>query len=176
MIKLIDLLKEIKTYRKELVGDGEQGDVYPIGKDKVVKKVFEDWDDEEIKTYKLFNQHPDLFPHVYKIAKDYVIMDRIDSPAKELTDAVEFLRGNMWPYDGIDGIYRSIKRNNNLKEFNQILQKAKELNKTDIYNTLKECFEFFTKLNKLFPNRYLDTNDGNTGIDRRDNKIKIFDL
>jgi hypothetical protein len=176
MIKLIDLLKEIKTYRKELVGDGEQGDVYPIGKDKVVKKVFSDWEPEEIKTYKLFNQHPDLFPHVYKIAKDYVIMDRIDSPAKELTDAVEFLRDNIWSHDGINGIYNIISRNKDLKEFNQILQKAKELNKIDIYNTLKKCFEFFTKLHKLFPNRYLDTNDGNFGIDRRDNKIKIFDL
>jgi hypothetical protein len=182
MIKLIDILNEIKTYPKELVGSGDSGDVYPVGNDKVVKKVYADWEPENIKMYELFNQYPDLFPHVYKIGKDYVIMDKIDSSAKELTDAAEFLRNNGWQYDGIGDIYTLI-RYNELEIFNQILQKAKKLNKIEIYNTLKKCLEFFTELNKLFLNKLhkvldgsIDTNDGNFGIDRRDGKIKIFDL
>lgn len=175
-------LNELKTYSKELVGAGEQGSVYPVGKDKIVKKIYDDWEPEEIKRYELFNQYPDLFPHVYKIGKDYVIMDKIDSPAKELTDAAEFLRNNGWPYDGIGGIDMLI-RYNKLEIFNQILQKAKESNKIEIYNTLKKSLEFFIELNKLFSTKLhkivdgsIDTNDGNFGIDRRDGKIKIFDL
>jgi hypothetical protein len=176
MIKLIDLLNELKTYPKELVGAGEQGDVYPIGKDKVVKKAYDDWEPEEIETYKLFNQHPDLFPHVYKIGKDYIIMDKIDSPAKELTDVSEFLQDqNINNIDDVGDI-NTLIRLNKLEIFNQILQKAKESNKIEIHNTLKKGLEFFTKLNKLFPNMYIDTHSGNIGIDRRDGKIKIFDL
>jgi hypothetical protein len=179
MIKLTKILKEIKTRPKEIIGSGEQGDVYPVGKDKVVKVIgTDDWEPEEIENYKLFNQHPDLFPHVYKIGKNYVIMDRIDSPAKELIEAAEFLHNNGWVDGGVGGIYKMIKYNtlNQLKIFNQILQKAKESNRMDIYNTLKKCLEFFTKLHKILPDEYADTNDGNIGIDRRDGKIKIFDI
>jgi hypothetical protein len=176
------ILNELKTYPKELVGAGEQGNVYPIGKDKVVKKIHNGWEPEEIKMYELFNQYPDLFPHVYKIGKDYVIMDKIDSPAKELTDATKFLHNNGWPYDDISDIDNLI-RFNKLEIFNQMLQKAKESNKIEIYNTLKKCLEFFTELNKLFLSKlhkivdgHIDSHSGNIGIDRRDGKIKIFDL
>ena len=49
------------------------------------------FDINEIENYQLFNQHPDLFPHIYKLTKDYVIMDKLNSPGKPLMDVYNFL-------------------------------------------------------------------------------------
>jgi hypothetical protein len=102
-------------------------------------------------------------------------MDKIDSPGKTLMDVYNFLDDiNIWRDDDfITNIYESVK-NNNLKIFNQILQKAKELNRIDIYNTLNKCLEFCIRLNKLFKDKFIDIQLSNVGINN--NKLKIFDL
>jgi len=117
-----------------------------------------------------------MFPHIYKLTQDYVIMDKIDSPSKELMDVYNFLDDvDIWRDDDfLTNIYDEVK-NNNLKIFQQSLQKAKELNRMDIYDTLKKCLNFCIELNKLFKNKFIDIQLSNVGIDDK-GKIKIFDL
>jgi hypothetical protein len=184
MIKLVDILKEIQIQSKKKIGYGDQGNVYNVGNNKVVKRSTnqEGFSQDEIEIYNLFNQHPNIFPHIYKLTKDYVVMDKLDSPGDSLGDIYNFLddidpsSGNSMPWreeDFLQNIYKSLY-NNNLETFNQILQKAKELNRMDIYNTLKKCLDFCIKLKELFQNKRIDVHLGNVGIDN-DGKIKIFD-
>jgi hypothetical protein len=188
MTKLINLLKEIQTRPKTRIGTGMEGDVYNVGKNKVVKKTgnLDGFTPKELKNYNLFNQHPDIFPHIYKLTKHYVIMDKLDSPGKSIMDVYNFLddidpssRDSMdsMPWreeDFIEKIYESIK-NNDFKTFNQILQKAKQLNRTDIYDTLKKCLDFCVKVNEIFKNTLIDMHMNNIGLDDK-GQIKIFDL
>jgi len=215
MVKLIDLLKELTTRPKPELGDGEQGWVYPLGKDKVIKKTR--WTDgitePELEDYKLFNQHPDVFPHIYKIAKDYTILDKLDTSLKEFRDPALglFMLKNgwwaeppskyKWEFDPKTGLYNWIGggklyldrddydviyedpftkifksvRANNLKPFNYVLQKAKEQNKTKIYNALKEALDFCIKINKVFKGEWRDVHINNIGRDSN-GKLKIFDV
>jgi hypothetical protein len=172
MIKLLDLIED-----KQIIGQGEQGTVYNFGPNKIkkVSNYLNGFTPGEIELYNIFNKHPDVFPHIYKLTKNYVIMDKIDSPGKTLMDVYNFLDDiNIWRDDDfITNIYESVK-NNNLKIFNQILQKAKELNRIDIYNTLNKCLEFCIRLNKLFKDKFIDIQLSNVGINN--NKLKIFDL
>jgi hypothetical protein len=178
MIKLIDILKEIKTHQKKRIGDGEHGVVYNVGKNKVVKKSNQNdgFSSDEIKYYKIYNKYPNIFPHIYKLTKDYVIMDKLDSPGKQLMDVYEFCDDiNIWrEEDYMRKIYNSIK-DNNFETFNKILEKSKELNETQIYNTLKKCLNFCTELYKMFQNTDIDLHLSNIGMDGNNN-IKIFDI
>jgi len=160
------------------IGSGEHGRVYNSRKNKIIKKSnsLKGFSQDELENYQLFNQHPDMFPHIYKLTQDYVIMDKIDSPSKELMDVYNFLDDvDIWRDDDfLTNIYDEVK-NNNLKIFQQSLQKAKELNRMDIYDTLKKCLNFCIELNKLFKNKFIDIQLSNVGIDDK-GKIKIFDL
>ena len=175
---------EIQIQPKKIIGHGEQGNVYNVGNNKIVKRsTYRDgFTPDEIEIYNLFNQHPDIFPHIYKLTKDYVVMDKVDSPGKPLGDVYNFLddidplSGGSMPWreeDFLQKIYRSLY-NNNLEIFNSILQKAKKLNRMDIYDTLKKCLDFCIKLKELFQNKRIDVHLGNVGVDN-DGKIKIFD-
>ena len=178
MIKLVDILKEIQTQPKKRIGHGNQGNVYNVGKNKIVKKSTnpKGFSQDEIEIYNLFNQHPDVFPHIYKLTKDYVIMDKLDQ--KPLGDVYNFLETtDMWrEEDYLINIYQMISTNdsNDLEIFNQILQKTKELNKMDLHNTLKKCLDFCIKLKKIFKGKPIDVWLPNVGVDS-DGKIKIFD-
>jgi hypothetical protein len=180
MIKLVDILKEIQIQPKKKIGYGNQGNVYNVGKDKIIKKSTnpKGFSQDEIEIYNLFNQHPDVFPRIYKLTKDYVIMDKLDSPGKSLGDVYDFLETtNLWrEQDYLNNIYRMISNQNpdDLEIFNQILQKAKESNRMDVYNTLKKCLDFCTRLKKVFGNKPIDIWLPNVGVDNN-GEIKIFD-
>lgn len=79
MIKLVNLLKEL--YNKNLIGD-EHGEgsihiVYNYGKDKVIK--FNQNQGEPISDHiKIFDKYPEIFPKVYDIGEDYVILEKLD--------------------------------------------------------------------------------------------------
>jgi hypothetical protein len=225
MIKLVDLLKEIQTRPKPELGRGEQGTVYPLGKDKVVKKT--NFTDGMVKTeledYEIFNQHPDVFPHVYKLTPHYIILDKLDTSLKEFKDPEFWLflckngwwkddpskkgywganpDGMNWEYDSKTGLYNWMGdgepiidyewdvyvredpftktfisvRKNDLKPFNNILQKAKEQGKTQYVNALKEILDFCIKINKVFKGEWRDVHIQNIGRDKN-NKLKIFDV
>lgn len=216
MIKLIDLLKELTTRPKPKLGGGEQGTVYPLGKNKIIKKS--NWYDDglskqELRDYKIFNQHPDVFPHIYKITKHYVIMDKLDTSLEEFKDInlPKFMAKNGWwesefppehswvfnsktglydyeykdkepkindedviDYDPFTQVYRDL-RDNNLRAFNHVLQKAKEQGKTKIYNALKEALDLCIKINKVFKGQFKDVHKNNIGRDSS-GKLKIFDV
>ena len=222
MIKLINLLKELTTQPKPELGSGEQGWVYPLGKNKVIKKSnrTDGITKQELRDYELFNQHPDVFPHIYKITKDYIITDKLDISLEEFKDPAlrKFMLENGWwgpdkgwdapsnehdweydpktglyhwirkgkPYvhqddeddsvihDPFTRIYRSV-RDNNLTAFNHVLQKAKEQNKTKIYNALKEALDLCIKIKKAFKGQFKDVHMNNIGRDSS-GKLKIFDV
>jgi hypothetical protein len=78
MIKLVDLLKEM--YDKNLIGsewgEGGQHIVYEYGPDKVIK-----FNHERGKlgyNVKIFTEHPDVFPKVYDMGEDYIILEKLD--------------------------------------------------------------------------------------------------
>lgn len=225
MIQLTDLLKEIQTRPKPELGRGEQGTVYPLGKDKVVKQTnFTDGiTKNELEDYEIFNQHPDVFPHVYKLTPQYIITDKLDTSLKEFRDPKFWLflcengwwredpreknywganpKSMDWEYDSKTGLYNwmgdgkpiinyendvediedpftktftSVK-NNDLKPFNNILQKAQEQGKTKYYNVLKEILDLCVRVNKVFKGEWRDVHINNIGRDK-DNKLKIFDI
>ena len=187
MIKLVDLLKEIQTRPKPIMGSGMQGNVYNVGKDKVVKysSNTDGFDKEEIQNYSLFNKHPEIFPHIYKLDKHYVIMDKLDF-LEEIYDAYNFLDDvnplspkylDSMPWreeDIMEKIYKSVMKND-FTEFNEILELTKKLDRMDVYNTLKKCLDFCIKLHKILSGKWMDIHMGNVGLDKNGN-IKIFDL
>ncbi len=128
-MKLIDILKEIEIKNKKIIGTGFEGNVYNVGKDKIAKysNYTDGFDSEDIEQYNMFNKHPDLFPHIYKLTKHYVIMDRLDVHSKSISDVYDFLDDvDIWrDEDFIAEIFSSVKEND-LETLNQILQKAKE--------------------------------------------------
>jgi hypothetical protein len=216
MIKLINLLKELTTRPKPELGRGEQGTVYPLGKNKIIKKS--NWYDDgmskqELRDYKIFNQHPDVFPHIYKITKHYVIMDKLNTSLEEFKDINlrKFIAKNGWwesenppahgwtfnsktglydykyedeePYiddedviynDPFTQVYRDL-RDNNLRAFNHVFQKAKEQGETKIYNALKEALDLCVRINKAFKGQFKDVHMNNIGRDSS-GKLKIFDV
>jgi hypothetical protein len=79
MIKLANLLKEL--YDENLIGsdygEGSIHIVYNYGKDKVIK--FNQNQGEPISDHiKIFDKYPDIFPKVYDIGEDYVILEKLD--------------------------------------------------------------------------------------------------
>jgi hypothetical protein len=188
MIKLVDLLKEIHTRPKTRIGSGMQGNVYNVGKDKVVKysSNTDGFDKDEIWGFNLFNKHPEVFPHIYKLAKHYVIMDKLDSPGKPIMDAYNFLDDinplspkhlDSMPWreeDSMEQIYKSVMKNDFTK-LNEIFEIAKKLDRMDIHDTLKKCLDFCIKLHKVLSGKWLDIHMGNVGLDKN-SEIKIFDL
>ena len=165
MIKLIDLLKETK------IGSGEHGEVYNVDKDKVIKKSNNGFSDDEMFFYKKFNEYPELFPKIYKLTKEYIIMERLDTDINQ-GKVLDFLESiGVWVDDDpLNQIYSGVKRNN-FKEINDVLSTSpKEIN-----NILKDWLNFCKRLNNLYPEKYIDVKIGNVGKDKNNN-IKIFDL
>jgi hypothetical protein len=103
-------------------------------------------------------------------------MDKLDQ--KPLGDVYNFLETtDMWrEEDYLINIYQMISTNdsNNLEIFNKILQKTKESNRIDLYNTLKKCLDFCIKLKNIFKGKPIDVWLPNVGVDSN-GKIKIFD-
>lgn len=79
MIKLVNLLKEL--YDENLIGsdygEGSIHIVYNYDKDKVIK--FNQNQGEPISDHiKIFDKYPEIFPKVYDIGEDYVILEKLD--------------------------------------------------------------------------------------------------
>jgi len=105
MIKLIDLLKEIKPkkiYSGKRLGAGGTFDVYQHATDsnKVVK-VFsreDDSDPKEIKKFlkelsTIFKSNPKYFPKVYEVGDDYIVLEKLNiAPTEELEKKLESLK------------------------------------------------------------------------------------
>lgn len=89
MVKLVDILKELNTKNKEVLGQGWEHVVYPSNNPNKVVKVGET---RYVKEWlKVFKTRPDLFPIIYKTGtlkdepdKMYVVMERLDTEQFEV--------------------------------------------------------------------------------------------
>jgi len=183
MIQFKQFISELNIKHKDPIGDGEQGIIYNVGKDRVVKKSrYEDgFTDDEIEKYKLFNKYPNNFPHVYKLSDTYIVMEKLDL---NFTDAINFYEEeyemeseetDRWRYDDnwANYIYDNI-HHNKLNSIKNLLKQSKQ-NNINAYNTYLKTIKLAKILNKIFKNEYIDFHSGNLGLDKNGN-LKIFDL
>jgi hypothetical protein len=175
MIKLTDILQELSTTKKDILGQGFEHNVYPskdpnkvikVGETKYVKK----WVEE-------FKSRPDLFPIIYKTGLDkddpsimYVVMERLDTEQFEVDFDV---------LDSIleDGILDIIKRAERSEDyFNKIVDQVKQQDEEiadffiKLYNNVVETKQFRSGLFSVY-----DFHKGQFGYDKKGN-IKCLDL
>jgi hypothetical protein len=175
MIKLTDILQELSTTKKDILGQGFEHNVYPskdpnkvikVGETKYVKK----WVEE-------FKSRPDLFPIIYKTGLDkddpsimYVVMERLDTEQFEVDFDV---------LDSIleDGLLDIIKRAERSEDyFNKIVDQVKQQDEEiadffiKLYNNVVETKQFRSGLFSVY-----DFHKGQFGYDKKGN-IKCLDL
>lgn len=175
MIKLIDILNELTTKQKELLGKGLEHYVYPS---KDPNKVFKVGETKYVNEWlPIFKAHPDLFPIIYRtgLDKDYdnvtwVEMERLDTEQFEVDfDVLDSILDN--------SILNTIKRAERNKDY---------FNKTvaEIRQQDDEIADFFIKLynnvvqTKRFKSGWFDIYDfhkGQFGYDKKGN-IKMLDF
>jgi hypothetical protein len=175
MIKLTDILQELSTTKKDILGQGFEHNVYPskdpnkvikVGETKYVKK----WVEE-------FKSRPDLFPIIYKTGLDkddpsimYVVMERLDTEQFE----VDFDVLDSILEDGILDIIKRAERNEDY--FNKIVDQVKQQDEEiadffiKLYNNVVETKQFRSGLFSVY-----DFHKGQFGYDKKGN-IKCLDL
>ena len=174
-MKLVDILKELSTTKKDILGQGLEHNVYPskdpnkvikVGETKYVKK----WVEE-------FKSRPDLFPIIYKTGLDkedpnvmYVVMERLDTEQFE----VDFDVLDSILEDGILDIIKRSERNEDYfnKTVAQIKQQDDEIADffIKLYNNVVETKQFRSGLFSVY-----DFHRGQFGYDKKGN-IKCLDL
>lgn len=188
-MKLIKILRELKTTNKPIFGSGMSGaNVYNVGKDKVVKYRDGGLSPDDLRFYKLFNKYPDVFPHVYKLTKDYVVMDKLKED-KELFELYKYFADKVeWDKDKLKDIewgeledpltaaYYAVRNKGNYRnEFEIIKKYLKSNGEIGYYNTLIKCYKFCDKVNSIMNGEFIDMHMGNVGLDSQNN-LKIFDI
>ena len=178
-MKLTDILKEIKIKNKNILGQGYHGEVFNFEKDptKIIKKPLGNnkFSEDELKFYKEFNQHPNLFPHIYKITPTYVVMDKLNPINWEgLLNFLEII--NMWrEEDPLNKIWDIVTHNEDPKELNNIIEYCKQNNELKHLQTINKYIKFAEEIYNFFKNKNIDFHSGNIGEDVKGN-LKIFDL
>lgn len=205
MIKLFDLLKKQiqkslnEEYDKNLVGDeyaeGGQHKIYTYGEDKVIK--FGHYGENLGYNVQIFTKYPEIFPKVYDIGDDYVILDKLDDykSFSEIRKINSYLFSNS-SEDAPNNLYiaklsQRARNNgpnwynsqltqliyNNLEDNELILQFKKEL-PNELYNSLIKNYYPLLKKVKNIPWNYKiekDINDDNFGYDSNGN-LKMLDI
>jgi hypothetical protein len=79
MIKLKTLLDELQVKAKSSLANGQNQAVMPFKLDpsKVIKVPLKNTIDLDM--YEIMSKHPDIFPKVYKITPQYVIIEKVNS-------------------------------------------------------------------------------------------------
>jgi hypothetical protein len=196
MIKLLDILREINIQRKTKLGDKEsaEGETYNLkfAPDKVIKKYTITDPKTKEDQYELMGKYPEFFVKIYDYNSKYVIMEKVQTPIpglKELQDFtkneadIKWVKGgnnitNVYSSNVIGGINKELKQNQDGEIYNHILEKAKQLKRTDLVILLNKIHNFLNKLYKTLPelkSHPLDIHGGNIGIDKQGN-LKLFDL
>ena len=196
MIKLLDILREINIQRKTKLGDKEsaEGETYNLkfAPDKVIKKYTITDPKTKEDQYELMGKYPEFFVKIYDYNPKYVIMEKVQTPIpglKELQDFtkneadIKWVKGgnnitNAYSSNVIGGINKELKQNQDGEIYNHILEKAKQLKRTDLVILLNKIHNFLNKLYKTLPelkSHHLDIHGGNIGIDKQGN-LKLFDI
>jgi hypothetical protein len=180
MIKLIDLLNELTTRQKKLVGQGLEHKVYPSNDPDKVYKVGET--KYVNKWVPIFKSNPDVFPFIYRTGFDkdgkdvtWVEMERLDTEQFEVDfDVLESILDDMSNYDGVLGAIKVSLKNEQVRK-----SITSKINEQD-----PEIAQFFNKLTdvvgktKPFKSGLFDTYDfhrGQFGYDKKQN-IKMLDF
>jgi hypothetical protein len=143
MIKLIDILNEM--YDKDLIGseygEGGQHMIYQYGPDKVIK--FSHGGGELGYNVKIFTEYPDIFPKVYDMGEDYVILEKLndDKFIKEVWKVKRILHNNAKSISSED-----VPKNSYIA---QLLQRSRNNGSTYYSNTITELIYNNLKDNKL---------------------------
>lgn len=178
MIKLIDILRELNTKDKEILGQGLEHNVFPsqdpnkvvkVGETKYVNKWVKD-----------FKERPDLFPEIYKVGtlkddpkRSYVVMQRLDTEQFEVDyDVLKDILSDVSHWDVLEAIEAGERKE---EVFDWIYNKIKGQD--------PEIAEFYTKLyntvvqTKPFKNGWFDVYDFHKkqfGYDKKGN-VKMLD-
>jgi len=180
MIKLEDILNELSTISKDMLGQGLEHNVYPSNDPNKVYKVGETR--YVNKWVPIFKSRPDLFPIIYKTGiykgdKDvtWVEMERLDTEQFEVDfDVLDSIIEDISNYDGVLGAIKSTERNE--KEWDKLYDNIKQQD--------PEIADFYTKLynnvvqTKRFKSGLFDTYDfhkGQFGYDKKNN-VKMLDF
>jgi len=180
MIKLINILDELITRQKDILGQGLEHNVYPS---KDPDKVYKVGETKYVnKWVPIFNSRPDLFPIIYKTGiykgdKDvtWVKMERLDTEQFEVDfDVLDSIIEDVSNYDGVLGAIKSTERNK--EEWDKLYDNIKQQD--------PEIADFYTKLynnvvqTKRFKSGWFDTYDfhkGQFGYDKNNN-VKMLDF
>jgi hypothetical protein len=180
MIKLLDLLDELVTRQKDMLGQGLEHNVYPSNDPNKVYKVGETR--YVNKWVPIFKSRPDLFPIIYKTGiykgdKDvtWVEMERLDTEQFEVDfDVLDSIIEDVSNYDGVLGAIKSTEYNE--KEWDKLYDNIKQQD--------PEIADFYTKLynnviqTKRFKKGLFSTYDfhkGQFGYDEKNN-VKMLDF
>ena len=175
MIKLTDILQELSTTKKDILGQGLEHNVYPS---KDPNKVFKVGETKYVnKWLPIFKAHPDLFPIIYRTGLDneydnvtWVEMERLDTEQFEVDfDVLDSIIDN--------SILSTIKRAERDKDyFDKLVAKIRQQD--------DEIADFYIKLynnvvqTKRFKSGWFDIYDfhgGQFGYDKKGN-IKMLDF
>lgn len=178
------LLKEIDIKYKKRIGDGAHGDVYPINSipNTIVKKsnTPKGFSDDEMTIYSYFNSNPNLFPKIYKINKNFIIMEKLEVnyQSKYFKNIMDVITDYDYsPYlekDLVKIIYKNIKENN-FEDYENFINKGKEYNNKQCIETIQNIKSTLLGIINLFPNKSLDIHESNGGF-TKEGYFKMFDL
>jgi hypothetical protein len=92
MIKLFDILNEIKINPKKELGVGGSMVAYPssLHPNKIIKITHSEEHDLLQFHAEMFNRYPEVFPKVYKITDKYILVEKLDT--KPITNYIKKLR------------------------------------------------------------------------------------
>ena len=180
MIKLEDILDELLTREKDILGQGLEHVVYPSTDPTKVYKLGET---RYVKEWvPIFKSRPDLFPIIYKTGfykgdKDitWVEMERLDTEQFEVDfDVLDSIIEDVSNYDGVLGAIKSTEYNE--KEWDKLYDNIKQQDPeiadfyTDLYNNVIQTKRF----KKGLFNTY-DFHKGQFGYDD-DKNVKMLDF
>lgn len=184
MKKFNEFLKEAAraehTVIKDRVGKGTFHVVYPSvnRKDYVIKvsKMGHEFKINDPNSwFNIFKKHPDLFPRIYKVHKNYVMVERLDTEKAEkeiaemerelevMLSVDEFFSDS----SGVFDITEILQRLCNDQE--RILKYAKNR------ELFKKWFDLIKKIDDLHLRNFIDFNDGNFGY-AKDGELKMLDI
>lgn len=175
---LEEILLELRTRDKEILGQGKEHDVYPSqDPTKVIKvgeaKYVDKW-------VPMFKKHPDLFPIVYKqgLTKDpevaYVVLERLNTK-RFLEDYVklDYALQDMKFHTGVYGAIKIAK--NNEKQYDRIIDGINEIN-PDMSDFFIKLVDNVTAVDKLLPwHKPFDFHENQFGYDKNKN-VKCLDV
>ena len=126
-----------------------------------------------IPKYNVYKRRPDLFPHIYHLGKDHVIVEKLDvlSVVDDIEVLESYLGDDFYTFEHmVNNFYKKILKLNWPKEIKELARKYA--------NIICELKSTLTKEEKKEMNRIddlYDVHEGNWGYDSK-GKLKLIDF